>query len=853
MPAVQTVKVAVRVRNLPSWHGRGESEKTTEQYNANIVQVDQKDAQTGLCQHLVIGSDEERKEFSFDYVYSPDNGQEDVYNSLVVPLVDRCMTGFNGCIFAYGQTASGKTFTMGGAMTPDEKDRGIIPRVARQITQFIEKNGRKDLGKAGFDYQVTASYLEIYNEQLRDLLLEPNEKQQSLKIRSDPVSITGKDLYVQGLTQKQVRTEKEYLQVVEQGAAQRKVAETNMNAVSSRSHSVLTLTIVSREFLDDGKEGIKKRSKIHLIDLAGSERANSTGATGERLKEGAAINQSLSCLGNVINALTTGSQHIPYRDSQLTYLLSDSLGGNSLTAIIACVTPIAGAYEESVSTLRFAERAKKIKNKAILNVDANTLRIMALEAENLELKQKLSKCKCGIVVGDTSPQLKHEMSEKLKTLLKKEEISPRQSAVAPLPEPEVQTKESVKKDALPPIKQEPVKTVQIEQQDETVIQVEPQYALAMRPGQVSPEQPKRRITKNHNKTTIWDDDEFEYEGDQDDDYLLYKQYMEKSLLYHIPMNQAKWQRCLITFVWIVLALIAGVVIGYICFSAPTWIEDADLVRVNLIIKQLQRSTSVQATKNSDQTYALSSAIPSTSGYALARVDGIILDVKSVMVSSRFLNASDVEFNPGFLQFGVSGAQRSLSGYTDTLTTYDAMSVQFSRFYSLKAFCKTNSSLIYTTPDGIKTTSLSSQLPSDYGYYPAMMPVGAPVLKQTLLGDFRLDSDLYLQMDPTVGVYCYQQPTDAAKVPLFDARYAPPGPNFALTSIPMIANRQSSCKASAFLISSDQTLNQTAIDYTAAQVGLYCYSGTGKSHDGSICWCVCVSKTIWTAWTDWIER
>jgi hypothetical protein len=126
--------------------------------------------------------------------------------------------------------------------------------------------------------------------------------------------------------------------------------------------------------LEGGKEGVKKSSKIHLIDLAGSERANSTGATGQTLKEGAAINQSLSCLGNVINALSTGSSHVPYRDSKLTHLLSDSLGGNSLTILIACLTPIAGAYEETLSTLRFAERVKKVKNKAVLNVDANTLR-----------------------------------------------------------------------------------------------------------------------------------------------------------------------------------------------------------------------------------------------------------------------------------------------------------------------------------------------------------------------------------------------------------------------------------------------------------------------------------------------
>ena len=369
----QNVKVAIRVRNVPKWFGRDGS-KDNEDYQTPIVVVDNLNPQTKINQHLVIGSEalqKEKREFTYDYVFSPTDDQAQLYDSLISPLISKCVQGFNGCVFVYGQTASGKTYTMGGPAVQNPNDRGIILRVAEHLTDYIDKNGRKDLGKAGYDFTVTGSYLEIYNEQLKDLLGKNNEE---LKIRLDPTSLSGKDVYVQGLTQVPLVTDKDYIKAIETGVSKRRVAETNMNAVSSRSHAILTLTLTQREFLEGGKEGVKKSSKIHLIDLAGSERAESTGATGAVLKEGAAINQSLSCLGNVINALSTGSTHVPYRDSKLTHLLSDSLGGNSLTILVACLTPIAGAYDETVSTLRFAQRVKLVKNKAVLNVDANTLR-----------------------------------------------------------------------------------------------------------------------------------------------------------------------------------------------------------------------------------------------------------------------------------------------------------------------------------------------------------------------------------------------------------------------------------------------------------------------------------------------
>ena len=193
----------------------------------------------------------------------------------------------------------------------------------------------------------------------------------------DPFSASGKDLYVEGMIEVPLKNAQDYQRLIDLGTKNRTIAETNMNKVSSRSHAVFTLkldqSIRNPNSSLDGKV-VKKCSKIHLIDLAGSERADSTGATGARLKEGSSINQSLSSLGNVINALSTHSAHIPYRDSKLTYLLSDSLGGNSLTLVLACLSPLAASYEESVSTLRFAERAKKVQNQAMINMDPASMR-----------------------------------------------------------------------------------------------------------------------------------------------------------------------------------------------------------------------------------------------------------------------------------------------------------------------------------------------------------------------------------------------------------------------------------------------------------------------------------------------
>ncbi|KAJ3098688.1 Kinesin-like protein kif3a [Phlyctochytrium planicorne] len=397
------VKVAVRLRNAASLKTYDPSvELCIKKNDANSLTITDPDIKKTV------------KNFNFDQVFGMEASQEDVYEKVVEPLISKCMEGYNGCIFAYGQTASGKTFTMQGPANALEepmgsKVHGIILRVANQISQHVkEKSKSKSADGTTSQFIIKGSYLEIYNESLSDLLV-PKELGYDMKIRMDPESLSGKGLYVQGLSEIRLSAPEDYINLIKLGTKNRTVGETNMNEVSSRSHAVLTITIdqvIKKEsgptsnkkgtlteassFVDmdasesssgnnDEGTGIlgRKRSKIHLIDLAGSERADSTGATGQRLKEGSAINQSLSCLGNVISALTSGpsgQKHIPYRDSKLTYLLSDSLGGNSLTLMLTCCTPTPKNYYESLSTLRFAERVKKVKNKAKVNMDKNALR-----------------------------------------------------------------------------------------------------------------------------------------------------------------------------------------------------------------------------------------------------------------------------------------------------------------------------------------------------------------------------------------------------------------------------------------------------------------------------------------------
>ena len=302
--------------------------------------------------------------FTFDHVYSEDSNQADVYNNTARDAVLSSLQGYNASIIAYGQTGTGKTYTMEGEQAP--KLRGIIPRATEEIFDFIE-NAVSERKK----FLVRASYLQIYNEVISDLL---KPERTSLQIREDK----RRGVFVEGLSEWVVRSPKEVSGLMQRGAMTRATANTKMNEISSRSHAVFIIIAEQLEYLDeDSGNGEDRRGqtfkvgKLNLVDLAGSERVRLTGATGRRLEESKKINQSLSALGNVIAALTDskGRQHIPYRDSKLTRILEDSLGGNCRTTMMAMISPALESFPESLSTLKFANRAKNIKNQAMVNED----------------------------------------------------------------------------------------------------------------------------------------------------------------------------------------------------------------------------------------------------------------------------------------------------------------------------------------------------------------------------------------------------------------------------------------------------------------------------------------------------
>ncbi|XP_010527428.1 PREDICTED: kinesin-like protein KIN-12B [Tarenaya hassleriana] len=319
--------------------------------------------------------------FTFDSVADPETTQEDIFQLVGAPLVENCLAGFNSSVFAYGQTGSGKTYTMWGPpnalleehLTGDQK--GLTPRVFEQLFARINEEQVKHAERQ-LSYQCQCSLLEIYNEQITDLL-DPSQK--NLMIREDIKS----GVYVENLTEEYVQNLKDVTRLLIKGLANRRIGATSVNAESSRSHCVLTCVVESRcKSAADGLSSFKT-SRINLVDLAGSERQKLTGAAGERLKEAGNINRSLSQLGNLINILAevsqTGKQrHIPYRDSRLTFLLQESLGGNAKLAMVCAISPSQSCRSETFSTLRFAQRAKAIQNKAVVNEvmqdDVNFLR-----------------------------------------------------------------------------------------------------------------------------------------------------------------------------------------------------------------------------------------------------------------------------------------------------------------------------------------------------------------------------------------------------------------------------------------------------------------------------------------------
>ncbi|KAJ1727747.1 hypothetical protein LPJ61_004416 [Coemansia biformis] len=300
-----------------------------------------------------IKCDEHTGAFTFDRVFGPETTQAEIYGYAISDTLDDIFNGYNGTVFCYGQTGSGKTFTMMGADIDSEELRGIIPRIVEGVFGKIVES------PPTVEYMVKASYMEIYMERIRDLL-SPEES--NLSVHEDKAN----GVYVKGLMEVFVSSIDEVYQVMRQGAKSRVVAQTNMNAESSRSHSIFQLTIEQKDTVN----GKTKMGRLFLVDLAGSEKVGKTGATGQTLEEAKKINKSLSALGMVINALTDGkSTHIPYRDSKLTRILQESLGGNSRTTLIINCSPAAYNASETVGTLRFGMRAKSIKNKAKVNQD----------------------------------------------------------------------------------------------------------------------------------------------------------------------------------------------------------------------------------------------------------------------------------------------------------------------------------------------------------------------------------------------------------------------------------------------------------------------------------------------------
>ncbi|KAJ0235741.1 Kinesin-like protein KIN-12B [Hirschfeldia incana] len=319
--------------------------------------------------------------FTFDSIADPESTQDEIFQLVGAPLVENCLAGFNSSVFAYGQTGSGKTYTMWGPanglleehLSGDQ--RGLTPRVFELLFARISEEQVKHADRQ-LSYQCRCSFLEIYNEQITDLL-DPTQK--NLMIREDVKS----GVYVEDLTEGKVKNLQDLSQLLIKGLANRRTGATSVNAESSRSHCVFTCVVESHcKNASDGLSSFKT-SRINLVDLAGSERQKSTGAAGERLKEAGNINRSLSQLGNLINILAeisqTGKQrHIPYRDSRLTFLLQESLGGNAKLAMVCAVSPSQSCRSETFSTLRFAQRAKAIQNKAVVNEvmqdDVNFLR-----------------------------------------------------------------------------------------------------------------------------------------------------------------------------------------------------------------------------------------------------------------------------------------------------------------------------------------------------------------------------------------------------------------------------------------------------------------------------------------------
>ncbi|MBW03162.1 Kinesin-like protein KIF27, partial [Eschrichtius robustus] len=336
-------------------------------------------------QQVIIGKD---RVFTFDFVFGKNSTQDEVYNTCIKPLVLSLIEGYNATVFAYGQTGSGKTYTIGGGHVASvvEGQKGIIPRAIQEIFQNISEN-------LSIDSKIKVSYIEVYKEDLRDLL-ELETSMKDLHIREDEKGNT----VIVGAKECQVESADEVMSLLEMGNAARHTGTTQMNEHSSRSHAIFTISLrqvtKSKEAAEDGSWYSHQHivSKFHFVDLAGSERVTKTGNTGERFKESIQINSGLLALGNVISALgdpRRKSSHIPYRDAKITRLLKDSLGGSAKTVMITCVSPSSSDFDESLNSLKYANRARNIRNKPTLNFSPESDRMGEMEFEIKLLREAL--------------------------------------------------------------------------------------------------------------------------------------------------------------------------------------------------------------------------------------------------------------------------------------------------------------------------------------------------------------------------------------------------------------------------------------------------------------------------------
>ncbi|XP_027889539.1 kinesin-like protein KIF21A isoform X4 [Xiphophorus couchianus] len=363
---------------------------------------------------VILGKD---KAFTYDFVFDMDCQQDAIYSTCTEKLIEGCFEGYNATVFAYGQTGSGKTYTMGTGFDVNivEEELGIIPRAVHHLFKGIEERRQvaQEQGRPVPEFKINAQFLELYNEEVLDLFDSTRDMKQKSHIKIHEDANGG--IYTVGVTTRTVSSEAEMMQCLKLGALSRTTASTQMNVQSSRSHAIFTIHLCQvRVCASDNQEGENDNkvsngngemdeyetltAKFHFVDLAGSERLKRTGATGDRAKEGISINCGLLALGNVISALgdrSKRSSHVPYRDSKLTRLLQDSLGGNSQTVMIACISPSDLDFMETLNTLKYANRARNIKNKVMVNQDKASQQISALRTEIARLQMELMEYKTG--------------------------------------------------------------------------------------------------------------------------------------------------------------------------------------------------------------------------------------------------------------------------------------------------------------------------------------------------------------------------------------------------------------------------------------------------------------------------